>query len=108
MNDSNPRLWARFQKYYTEFPTIGLAVDLSRMNFGEDLFAGMQDRMQQAFDEMASLERGAIANKDENRMVGHYWLRNPALALDQEIRKEIEDTVRGMKDFARKVHSGEI
>ena len=36
--------------------------------------------MQNAFLAMTELERGAIANPDEKRMVGHYWLRNSALA----------------------------
>ena len=40
-----------------------------------------------------ALEGGAIANPDENRMVGHYWLRAPQLAPNQEIRDEIELTV---------------
>ena len=30
--------------------------------------------------EMEALEAGAIANADEKRMVGHYWLRAPELA----------------------------
>ena len=80
MNFSKQELWERFQKYYTEFPTLGLSLDLSRMNFGEDFFPSMEPRIQKAFAAMAELERGAIANPDENRMVGHYWLRNAALA----------------------------
>ncbi|HGG57858.1 MAG TPA: glucose-6-phosphate isomerase, partial [Nannocystis exedens] len=38
-----------------------------------------------ALEAMAKLEGGAIANPDENRRVGHYWLRNPDLAPDPEI-----------------------
>ena len=45
--------------------------------------------MQQAFEAMDALERGAIANPDENRMVGHYWLRAPDLAPSAEIAAEI-------------------
>src|ERR1017187_6788829 len=41
-------------------------------------------------------------------MVGHYWLRNPSLAPTPEIRKEIEETVSRIKDFAAKIHAGEI
>jgi glucose-6-phosphate isomerase len=41
-------------------------------------------------------------------MVGHYWLRNPLLAPLPEIRKEIEDTVARIKDFAGKIHAGKI
>jgi glucose-6-phosphate isomerase len=108
MNYSKLEWWERFQKYYTEFPEIGLALDLSRMNVDETFFAAMEPRMQKAFADMAALEAGAIANPDEKRMVGHYWLRNPALAPTPEIRKEIEETLKRIKDFAAKIHAGEI
>ena len=35
-----------------------------------------------AFEFMAALEAGAVANPDERRRVGHYWLRAPDLAPD--------------------------
>ena len=34
-----------------------------------------------SFEQMQELEKGAIANPDENQMVGHYWLRNPTMSL---------------------------
>jgi glucose-6-phosphate isomerase len=108
MNYSKQEWWERFQKYYTEFPTLGLAVDLSRMNVDDAFFAAMEPRMQKAFAAMAALEKGAIANPDENRMVGHYWLRNPALAPTPEIRSEIEETLVKIKDFAAQIHGGKI
>ena len=108
MNYSKLEWWERFQKYYAEFPEIGLAVDLSRMNVDDAFFVAMEPKMQMAFADMAALESGAIANPDENRMVGHYWLRNPALAPTPEIRREIEEAVLRIKDFAAKVHAGEI
>jgi len=108
MNYTKLQWWERFQKYYTEFPGAGLAVDLSRMNVSDEFFAGMASRVKKALADMKALESGAIANLDENRMVGHYWLRNPALAPTPEIRKEIEATTARIKDFAAKVHAGEI
>ena len=108
MNYSKLEWWKRFQKYYTEFPALGLTVDLSRMNVDDAFFAAMEPRIQQAFTDMAKLEKGAIANPDENRMVGHYWLRNPALAPTPEIRKEIEETLLKIKEFSAKVHAGKI
>ena len=108
MNYSKQEWWDRFQKYYTEFPALGLAVDLSRMNVDDAFFAKMEPRMQKAFADMGALEGGAIANPDENRMVGHYWLRNPSLAPTPEIRREIEETVARIKDFAAKIHDGAI
>jgi len=105
---SKQELWQRFKKYYIEFPTLDLALDLSRMNVSEEFFADMGSRIQEAFASMMALEGGAIANPDEGRMVGHYWLRNPALAPNPSIRKEIEDTIVGIKSFAAEVHSGVV
>lgn len=108
MNYSKQQLWQRFQKYYSEFPALGLAIDLSRMNFADDYFQSMAGPMNRAFKEMADLERGAIANADENRMVGHYWLRNPSLAPTPELRHEIEATISAIKIFAADVHTGKV
>jgi glucose-6-phosphate isomerase len=108
MNYTKQEWWQRFQKYYTEFPSLGLAVDLSRMNVDDAFFAKMEPRMQKAFADMAALEAGAIANPDENRMVGHYWLRNSAMAPTPEIRLEIDETVARIKDFSAGIHAGEI
>ncbi|MBC7961407.1 MAG: glucose-6-phosphate isomerase, partial [Steroidobacteraceae bacterium] len=45
---------------------------------------------------------------DEGRMVGHYWLRNPALAPTEELRSEIEAAIGQVADFSRQIHSGAI
>ena len=108
MNLTKLQWWERFQKYYTEFPELGLAVDLSRMNVDDAFFAAMEPRIQKAFAEMDALEKGSIANADENRMVGHYWLRNPSLAPTPEIRREIEAALQNIKSFAAKIHAGEL
>ena len=108
MNYTKLEWWERFQKYYTEFPGVDLAVDLSRMNVSDEFFAGMESRVQQALGDMAALEKGAIANPDEKRMVGHYWLRNPALAPTPEIRVEIEQTIKRIKEFATEIQTGKI
>jgi glucose-6-phosphate isomerase len=100
--------WEHFKKFYFDFPSIGLAVDLSKMDFPTGFFETMEPRMQQAFSEMRELEKGAIANPDEKRMVGHYWLRRPDLAPDAEIRDEIQQTLAAIKEFAADVHSGKI
>jgi glucose-6-phosphate isomerase len=108
MNYTKLQWWERFQKHYTEFPELGLAIDLSRMNVDDAFFAAMEPKIQKAFADMDALEKGAIANPDEKRMVGHYWLRNPELAPTPEIRQEIESTFTKIKEFAAKVHAGDI
>ncbi|MEP6662462.1 MAG: glucose-6-phosphate isomerase [Verrucomicrobiota bacterium] len=108
MNHNAQKLWERFQKYYLDYPDIDLAVDISRMNFPDDFFSRMEPKTQKAFADMEELEKGAMANPDEKRMVGHYWLRNPALTPTKEIKDEIEGTLARIKAFAEKVHRGEI
>lgn len=108
MKRTAQELWARYQKYYSEYPSIELALDISRMNFGDEFFARMEPGIQNAFVAMEKLEQGAIANPDENRMVGHYWLRNPALAPTTEIRIAIEESLTKITSFSEKVHSGAI
>jgi len=101
-------LWQRFQRYFLYYRDLDFSLDISRMKFPEDFFEKMQPKVENAFAAMRELEAGAIANPTEKRMVGHYWLRNPALAPTAEIRNEIEDTLNRVKKFAEDVHAGKI
>ena len=100
--------WQRFQRYFLEYRELGFSLDISRMKFPEDMFEKMRPQIEEAFVAMRELETGAIANPTEKRMVGHYWLRKPALAPTPEIRAEIEETIQRIKRFADDVHSGKI
>ena len=104
----NKKLWERYKKYLCDCPSIGMTLDISRMDFADDYLLRMEPAMQKAFQSMALLEAGAVANPDENRMVGHYWLRSPERAPSPEIRREIEDTVKAIIKFAHAVHTGSI
>ncbi len=84
-------LWERYKTMHTVHREIGLALDLSRLNFPDNYFKQMAEPMGKAFAAMVELEGGAIANPDEGRMVGHYWLRNANLAPTVEIRTDIEN-----------------
>jgi len=101
-------LWKRYKTMRTAHPEIGLALDLSRLNFPDDYFEQMAEPIEKAFAAMTDLESGAIANPDENRMVGHYWLRNSTLAPSDKIRANIDGALIDIKTFAEGVHSGEI
>jgi len=104
----HPKLWKRYRDYLCNCPEIGLTLDISRMAFPDGFFDTMEPRMQRAFGEMAALEEGAIANRDENRMVGHYWLRDPGSAPDARTAAEIEFTLRSVGEFSSEVHDGTI
>ena len=93
-------LWQRFQQYFLYYRDLGFSLDISRMKFPDDFFEKMQPKIDNAFAAMRALEAGAIANPIEKQMVGHYWLRNTALAPIPEIRTEIEETIKEIKTFA--------
>src|ERR1035437_9461930 len=101
-------LWQRFQQYLVRYEDLGFSIDISRMNFPDDFFAKMQPRVKKAFTAMRDLEAGAIANPDEQRMVGHYWLRKSSMAPTPELRADIEETNKRIKDVAAAVHAGKI
>jgi glucose-6-phosphate isomerase len=100
--------WKRYCEYLCNCPEIGLLLDITRMNFDTGFFAVIESEMQRAFAEMSVLESGAVANPDEGRMVGHYWLRAPELSPSVAISSEIEFAVRGIKEFAIDIHDGVI
>lgn len=101
-------LWKRYRKYFCRLDSIDLSLDVSRMHFDEAFLASMEPAMQKAFRDMDALEHGAIANPDEQRMVGHYWLRAPRLAPTKEIADDVTGTVEAIQKFATGVHAGKI
>jgi len=100
--------WSRFKQYRYQYPTLGLSLDLSRMPFPDEFLPSLAAKFTEAFAAMAALEKGAIANPDENRMVGHYWLRAPQLAPTPEIADAITSTLAAIKTFAARIHQSEI
>jgi glucose-6-phosphate isomerase len=100
--------WEQYKEYLNFNPEIGLMVDISRMMFSNDYFDRMEPQIQKAFQDMEAIEFGAIANPDENRRVGHYWLRTPELAPKRELTRDIQKTLQAIKDFSKKVHAGKI
>ena len=105
---SNASLWTRFQKYFLRYDLPAFTIDISRMRFADDFIEKMQPRVTLAFEKMTELEAGAIANPDENRMVGHYWLRAPHLVPTAELKSEIERTNADIAAFASAVQDGKI
>jgi len=105
MHSDPATLFQRFLKYRCLCPGVGMGLDISRMDFEDESLLVMEPSMQAAFKSMAELEAGAIANPDENRRVGHYWLRAPQLAPDPQIRGQIDQTVRAVETFAADIRA---
>lgn len=101
-------MWERYRRHRCECPSIGLCLDISRMGFADDYLERMAEPMDEAYAAMRELETGAIANPDEGRQVGHYWLRSPQLAPEAEQRQAIERTLSQVRAFAREVHEGRV
>ncbi|WP_353933014.1 glucose-6-phosphate isomerase [Okeanomitos corallinicola TIOX110] len=101
-------LWQRYQDWLYFHEGLGLYLDISRMRFDNAFVESLQSKFEKAFADMVALEKGAIANPDENRMVGHYWLRNPDLAPTPELTQEIVQTLEQIETFADQVHTGAI
>ena len=106
MAQSDP--WQTYKQQSCDVPELAIRVDPSRMGAGDDFWQQMDPRLHKAIDAMAGLEAGEIANPDENRMVGHYWLRNAALAPTDDIAEAIRTTNDRILTFAQKVHQKQI
>ena len=83
-------------------------MDLSRAPAPTGFSEKISPALKKAFADMEALEKGAIANPDENRRVGHYWLRHPELAPSPEITSEIKKCLREIQEFTQKIHQGKI
>ena len=101
-------LWQRYQDWLYYHEGLEFYLDVSRMRFDDAFVEAMQPKFEKAFKDMDALEKGAIANPDENRMVGHYWLRDPNLAPTPELQQEIVNTLEQIEAFTEKVHTGGI
>ncbi len=101
-------LWQRYQDWLYYHEGLGFYLDISRIRFDDAFVESLQPKFDKAFADMAELEKGAIANPDENRMVGHYWLRNHTLAPTPELQDEIANTLEQIEVFAEKVKTGGI
>lgn len=101
-------LWQRYQDWLYYHEGLEFYLDVSRMRFDDAFVEALQLKFEKAFQDMAALEGGAIANPDENRMVGHYWLRDPDLAPAPELKRDIVQTLEQIEAFTQKVHTGAI
>lgn len=100
--------FSHFRRHLLQFPDQGFSLDLSRAPAPTGFSEKISPALKKAFADMEALEKGAIANPDENRRVGHYWLRHPELAPSPEITSEIKKCLREIQEFTQKIHQGKI
>jgi glucose-6-phosphate isomerase len=100
--------WSRYRAWLVDVPQAGVSVDLSRVRLSDDALNEMAPALSGALAAMEALEKGAIANPDENRMVGHYWLRAPHRAPTVELGSAVLAAQSAVRRFAGEVHSGAV
>ena len=83
-------------------------LDLGHAGLDEARFAALAAPLQKALAAMQDLERGAISNRSEHRMVGHFWLRAPGLAPKPELEEAIVNALAEVEAFAAAVHGARI
>ncbi|MBM4360596.1 MAG: glucose-6-phosphate isomerase [Deltaproteobacteria bacterium] len=98
--------FTRFVDASLHLPTLGFSLDWSRAGLTRADLATLESRCDAALSAMAALEAGAIANPDENRRVGHYWLRAPELAPEAALREAIEGTIAEVEQLASDLRAG--
>jgi glucose-6-phosphate isomerase len=81
---------------------------VSRVGFTDEFVKEMEPRLQAALKAMVELEKGAIANPDEGRMVGHYWLRDSNRAPNSFLKNKIDTTLDAISAFADDIVSGKV
>ena len=99
--------WQEFSCSLLRYSDPDLWLDYSRMDIPTDYLKDNATAINRALGEMRNIEAGEIVNTDEQRMVGHYWLRNPALA-PESLEKVIMRNLAEIKAFASGVHKGEV
>ena len=85
-------------------PRLPWSVDLTTLGHSAEALAGLP--WAAAMDAMDALEDGAIANPDEERQVGHYWLRSPERAPTVGHATAINDMIESVHSFAQAVRDG--
>ncbi len=99
--------WKRFDELLWHDENLGLWLDISRMKINKDDFAQLTPHFENALSAMSNLENGFIANQDEKRMVGHYWLRDPELSPDNKISQSIKQELCEIETFAHSILASE-
>ena len=100
--------FARYQQLRCTLEDPFVELDLGHAMLSDDDIAAREAGLQRALAAMHDLEAGGIANPDEGRMVGHYWLRAPGLAPAPELEAAITDALAAVGQFAARVHSGAL
>jgi glucose-6-phosphate isomerase len=100
--------FAHYLHWRTVLEDPFVELDLSCAGLADADLRALLGPLSKAMVAMHELERGSLANADEQRMVGHYWLRAPGLAPKPELEEAIVRAIGDIELFATATHSGRI
>ena len=100
--------WDKFCNYLWFDKKLNIWLDISKINFNNDKILSLEKKFKNVFSSIQELEAGAVSNIDENRQVGHYWLRNPSIAPSAEISEEVINDIKVISEFGKDILSGKI
>jgi len=108
LNKHNLNNWEKFSKYLWFNDALNIWIDISKINFTEKEFEAINQKFVNVFKALDELENGSIANIDENRQVGHYWLRNSSIAPNEILKNKIDNEISSIKEFGKEILEGNI
>ena len=100
--------WDKFCNYLWFDKKLNIWLDISKINFTSKEIKNLEDKFIDVFSSIKELENGAISNIDENRQVGHYWLRNPSISPSSKIGEEISADINAISEFGKQILNGDI
>lgn len=93
----------KYFDHLIRYSEMDISMDLSKLPLDKAFLDAMQPKIAKALADIQELESGAIANPDEERMVGHYWLREPSLAPTEEIGLSIIKNISDVLEFSEQI-----
>jgi glucose-6-phosphate isomerase len=100
--------FARYLRFRSFLDDPFVELDLSHAGLEVADIDALTPSLAKALQAMRDLEEGSIANPDEGRQVGHFWLRAPGLSPSEAIGEEVRTSVDSIETFVQSVHSGRI
>ena len=100
--------FARYLRFRSVLDDPFVELDLCLSGMSEADVQALQAPLARALAAMKSIEGGALANADEKRQVGHFWLRAPGLAPSPDIEQVIVKTIAAIGSFTESIHSGKL
>jgi len=108
LNKHNLNNWEKFSNYLWFSDELNIWIDISKINFIKEDFEAINQKFVNVFKALDELENGAVANIDEKRQVGHYWLRNSSIAPNNVLKNKIDNEISSIKEFGKEILEGNI